>query len=268
MVKKGILLKLDRLKNILRNMGAVVIAYSGGVDSSFLLKVAKDALGENVLAVTAVSPTYTQRELEIAKDFTKKQMVRHLIIKTAEYKNPLFRKNTILRCYWCKRELFLKLKEIAKRYRINYIIDGTNYDDLKDFRPGEKAKKELGVVSPLQEAKLRKEEIRELSKKLRLSTYNSPTRACLASRIPYGEKIDIYKLKRIEKGENFLFGLGFKQARVRDYTDLVRIEVEKENISLLVKNSSKVTSFFKKLGFFYVTVDLEGYRQGSMNLVK
>ncbi|MCM8782781.1 MAG: ATP-dependent sacrificial sulfur transferase LarE [Candidatus Omnitrophica bacterium] len=265
-MKKDIFYKIEKLKKILKRMGSVLVAYSGGVDSSFLLKVAKDVLGEDLLAVTAVSPTYTQRELIIARNFTDKQKIKHLIIRTAEYRNILFRKNSPLRCYWCKRELFLKLKEIAKKYRINYVIDGANYDDLSDFRPGERAKRELGVRSPLQEAGLKKEEIRYLSKRLRLPSYNYPAQACLASRIPYGEKISIYKLRRIEKAESFLQRLGFLQVRIRAYTDLARIEVEKDKISLLIKNSSKIISFLKKLGFSYITVDLEGYRRGSMNI--
>jgi uncharacterized protein len=266
-MRKEAILKLGKLKKILKDMGSVLVAYSGGVDSSFLLKVAKDVLGDNLLAVTAVSPTYPKRELREAKEFIKTHNIKHLIIKTSEYKNPLFIKNNYQRCYWCKRELFLKLKKIAQKQKINYVVDGTNFDDQKDFRPGEKAKKELGVRSPLKEAKIKKDEIRLLSKKLGLNTYKKPSGACLASRIAYGNKITLYRLKRIERAEDFLRNLGFSQVRLRDYSDLARIEVDKEKIPFLITNRLKICNFLKKLKFIYVTLDLEGYRQGSMNLV-
>jgi len=266
-MRKEAILKLKNLKKILKDMGSVLVAYSGGVDSSFLLKVATDVLGNNVLAVTAVSPIYSKKQIREAKEFTQSNNIRHLMIKTFQYKNPLFIKNNYQRCYFCKRDLFLKLKKIAKKQKISYVVDGTNFDDQKDFRPGEKAKKELGIRSPLSEAKIKKEEIRILSKELGLNNYNNPSQACLASRIAYGDRISLYKLKRIEKAEDFLKSLGFKQVRLRDYSDLARIEVEKSQLSYLIKNRLKICNFLKKLGFIYITLDLEGYRQGSMNLI-
>jgi len=266
-MRKEAILKLKNLKKILKSMGSVLVAYSGGLDSGFLLKVVKDVLGNNVLAVTAISPIYSKEQIRQAKEFAQSHNIRHLMIKTFQYKNPLFIKNNYQRCYWCKRDLFLKLKKIAKKQKIKYVVDGTNFDDQKDFRPGEKAKKELGVRSPLKEAKIKKDEIRLLSKKLGLNIYKKPSSVCLASRIAYGDRISLYKLKRIEKAEEFLKNLGFKQVRLRDYSDLARIEVEKNKLSYLIKNRQKICDFLKKLGFSYITLDLEGYRQGSMNLV-
>lgn len=267
-IKKTTLAKLEKLKTILKMMKKVLVAYSGGLDSSFLLKVACDTLGkDSVLAVTADSSTYPDSELKEAKSFTKRWQIKHLIIKTYEYRNPFFIKNNPGRCYHCKRELFSRLKNIAKKYRIKYIIDGTNTDDAKDFRPGERAKKLYGVRSPLKEAKITKDEIRILSKKLSLKTYNKPTQACLASRIPYGFEIKPKILKRIEKAEKFLNSQGLSQVRVRDYGSLARIEVEKKEFPKLIKKSSILVNFLKRLGYIYITLDLEGYRTGSMNEV-
>jgi len=266
-MSKKIIAKFEKLKKILKKMGAVMVAYSGGVDSSFLLWAAKNVLGDNVLAVTAVSFTYTKSELKEAKEFTCREKIKHLIVHTYEYKNYFFQKNSIWRCYWCKRELFSKLKKIAKKYGIRYILDGTNADDAYDFRPGEKAKKQFDVRSPLKEAGLNKEEIRILSKKFSLSTFDKPSRACLASRFPYGKRINPAGIKRVEKAEDYLRRLGFFQVRVRDYGDLARIEVEKEKISQLVKDRKRIVGFLRRLNFLYITADLEGYRTGSMNLI-
>ncbi|MCM8799660.1 MAG: ATP-dependent sacrificial sulfur transferase LarE [Candidatus Omnitrophica bacterium] len=267
-MKKSTLAKLEKLKVLLKRMGKVLVAYSGGLDSSFLLKFASDTLGRDlVLAITANSCTYPASELKEAKSFTERWRIKHLIIKTHEEKNPLFIKNSSQRCYYCKKELFYRLKKIAKKYKIRYIIDGTNTDDTRDFRPGERAKKLYGVRSPLREARITKEEIRYLSKKLNLSTYNKPARACLASRIPYGFEIKPEILKRIEKAEEFLNREGLSQVRVRDYGNLARIEVDKKEFPKLIKKSSILIKFFKRLGYIYITLDLEGYRPGSMNEV-
>ena len=260
--------KFAKLQQILQDMRRVVVAYSGGVDSTFLLKVAVDTLGrDNVLAVTATSPTYPVSELKDAKANAKKIGVRHIIIATKELGDPRFAANPVNRCYYCKKELFKRLKAMAKKEDIAFVIDASNIDDLKDYRPGAKAKKELGVRSPLQEACFSKEDIRRYSRKLGLLTWDKPAMACLASRLPYGEKIKTAKLRRIEAAEEFLQRLGFKQVRVRCHGDIARIEVESCKIKLLDKDKirDRITHKLKKLGFTYVTLDLKGYRTGSLN---
>ncbi|MFN4226639.1 MAG: ATP-dependent sacrificial sulfur transferase LarE [Candidatus Ratteibacteria bacterium] len=258
--------KLKKLKEYLKNLKKVVVAYSGGVDSSFLLKVAFDTLGKkNVIAVNAISPTYTEEERKFAEKFCKKFGIKLIQIKTDEFKNQNFINNPPNRCFWCKKELFGKIEEIRKKYNFNFIIDGTNKDDEKDYRPGEKAKEIYNILSPLKECNIRKKEIRELSKKMDLPTWNKPQMACLASRIPYGEKITIEKLKRIEKAEKFLSTLKFKIIRVRDYGQLARIEVEQDELKKIIEFKEKIIKKLKRIGYKYITVDLEGYRTGSMN---
>lgn len=258
--------KLRHLKKILKSMKSVVLAYSGGVDSSFLLSVANDCLGDTVLAVTAASETYTKDELLFAKTFCKRFHIRHTIIKTYELNNRNFSANPTNRCYFCKKELFGKLNAIARKSKFNYVVDATNADDMFDFRPGREAKKELGVRSPLVEAKITKKEIRSLSRRFKLPSWNKPQMACLASRIKYGERISAARLDRIEKAECFLRKRMRIDGniRVRDYGQLARIEVDKKNIPLFLKKDGFVKAL-KQLGFTYVTVDLEGYRSGSMN---
>ncbi len=259
--------KLRILQNILKKMNSVLVAYSGGLDSSFLLKVAKDCLGDKVFAVTATSETYTEKELEFAKKFCRRLNVKHKVINTKELSDKNFSSNPKERCYFCKKELFNRLKSIAKKNRIKNIIDATNADDRSDFRPGSKAKLELGILSPLDKAGVTKKEIRHLSKKFNLPSWDLPQMACLASRIQYGSKITKQRLKRVERAEEFLReDLGIKgNIRVRDYGNLARIEVDKSNIPFLIKGNG-FTKKIKQLGFEYVTVDLEGYRTGSMNL--
>jgi len=262
---------MDRLKKILRKLGKVVIAFSGGVDSTFLLRVAKDTLGrENVLAVTATSETYPASELSDAEKFAKMIGVRHIIITTNEFKDARFRRNPPQRCYYCKKELFGEIDKIAAREGFRYIADAANYDDRKDFRPGSGAAKEKGVVSPLKEARLTKDDIRRSSKKLGLPTWDKPSYACLASRIPYYDTITKRKLKMIEEAEDILRGgFGFSQVRVRCHGDIARIEVKPQEIRKFFKGkaSSVIAEQLQALGFKYVTVDLRGYRTGSMNEV-
>lgn len=257
--------KLFRLQNILRKMDSVVLAYSGGVDSTFLLKVARDVLKDNCLAVTADSPTYPPEELAFAKKMAKTLGIRHSVIKTNELRNKKFSSNPINRCYFCKKELFTKLKIIARKFKLNFIVDASNISDKKDFRPGNKAKKELKIRSPLQEAGFTKEEIRNLSKKLGLVTWDKPALACLASRIPYGRKINSNLLVRIDKAEGFLRKIGFRQVRLRHYNGSCRIEVAKNDIPALITQRNLIVEKLKQLGYNYVTLDLEGYRSGSMN---
>ncbi|MBI4335984.1 MAG: ATP-dependent sacrificial sulfur transferase LarE [Candidatus Omnitrophica bacterium] len=262
--------KQAKLRKILQGFKSVVIAYSGGVDSAFLLKVAVDTLGRaNVLAVTARSETYPVREFKEAKLSAKRIGARHKIVNTSELGIKGFKNNPVNRCYYCKRELFSKLKGIANKEGLSYCLDGTNYDDLKDVRYGRFAARELGIRSPLVEAKITKGDIRKFSKALGLKTWDKPSFACLASRFPYKSAITKRKLTVVDKAEDFLRTLGVRQVRVRHYGDLARIEVYPEDINILLrpKNSKRISEKFKGLGFKYATVDLEGYRAGSMNLV-
>lgn len=260
--------KLARLKRILLEMGSVVIAFSGGVDSAFLLKVASLALPKNkVLAVTAYSATYPKEELLFSKNIARAFGARHKIIRTYELKNKRFVSNPANRCYFCKKELFRKLKDIAKKSKLRFAADASNLSDKKDFRPGNQAKDELNIRSPLQEAGLNKEDIRKLSKALGLSTWNKPSLACLASRIPYGMRISSRLLARIEESEQFLKRLGFEEVRLRHYNGLCRIEVSKDDMPALIRQRNLIVEKLKRLGYNYVTVDLEGYRTGSMNEV-
>jgi len=259
--------KLKGLEKNLKKMGSVLIAFSGGVDSTFLLKVASDVLGDRVMALTSSSPIHFTFELKEAKDLARQLEVKHLIAHSRECGNEDFIKNTADRCYFCKKELFKELKRIASKNNLRFAIDGSNYDDFRSFRPGKKALRELGIRSPLAEAGLRKKEIREISKKLSLPTWNRPSQTCLATRIPYGERITRKKLERIEKGEEFLKSLGLKEVRLRDHGNIVRIEVSPKEIRILVKGNvrKKVINRLKKLGYVYISLDLEGYRSGSMD---
>ena len=262
--------KLKKLEKVLQKMNKVLIAYSGGADSTFLIKVAVDTLGkENVLAVTAKSPTYQASELKDAKENAKTIGVRHLIIDTQELKNPEFSSNPGNRCFYCKDELFGELKSIANKKGFDFVSDASNIDDLYDYRPGAKAKEKHGVSSPLQDAGFSKRDIRVFSKKLGLATWDKPAMACLASRFPYGDKIEVDKLKRIETAEYFLQGMGFKQVRVRCHGDAARIEVLPGQIKRLNKDEirGKIVKKLKALGFLYITLDLQGYRTGSLNEV-
>lgn len=259
--------KFNKLKQTLKDMNKVVVAYSGGADSTFLLKVSYDLLGKNVIAVTGVSPSYTNSELEQAKQFTKKMKIRHIIIKSKEMENEKFISNTPNRCYYCKKELFSEIKKIAIKQNIKYIIDGSNADDINDYRPGVKAIIEYGVKSPLKEAELTKKEIRELSLKMQLSSWDKPALACLASRFPYGTKITNKKLKQVEQAESFILNFGINHVRVRYHNDIARIEVKVDDFSKIFKHSKKIVKEFKKLGFTYVTLDIQGYRTGSLNEV-
>ena len=259
--------KLAKLKKILRSMDSVLLAYSGGADSTFLLKVAKDQLGSKVLAVTASSATYPAEELTFSKKMARDLKVKHLVVRTEELKNRKFVNNPVNRCYFCKLELFRRLKDIARKNKLNFVVDASNISDLKDFRPGSIAKKELRVRSPLEEAGFTKDDIRKASKKFGLPTADKPSLACLASRIPYGMRISIPVLSRVNRAEGILKKLGFKQVRLRHYQGTCRIEVPKRDIPGLIKKRDFVLDRLKRLGYNYITVDLGGYRTGSMNEV-
>ena len=257
--------KLEKLKNILKRMGSCLLAYSGGLDSTFLLKVASDCLGNKLLAVTADSPTYPKAELVFSRKMARALKARHLVIKTCELSDRRFSANPVNRCYYCKRELFTKLKNLGLEYKLNFVIDASNASDKKDFRPGKRARAELGVRSPLEEAGFTKDDIRRYSRRFGLASFNKPAQACLASRIPYGTKISSLLLKRIDQAEVFLKRCGFKQVRLRHYSGLCRIEVEPKEINRLINKRSLIVKRLKQLGYVYVTLDLEGYRTGSLN---
>ena len=259
--------KLESLKEILRSLESVVIAYSGGVDSTLLSKVAFDVLGDNALAITARSETYPRSELEDAIKLAKKIGIRHETIASEELDIPEFSDNPVNRCYYCKKELLTKLKGIAKERGFKHVVEGANFDDLDDYRPGMEAVAELDVRSPLKEAKLTKADIRELSKRLGLPTWDKPSFACLSSRFPYGTKITREKLKAVGEAEMFLKTFGVRQLRVRHHDRIARIEVTEEDMGLLLQNRDQITKKLKELGFTYVTMDLQGYRTGSMNEV-
>jgi len=261
--------KFQNLKKILSEMESVLIAYSGGVDSTLVLRVAKDVLGDRVLAVTAKSSVYPAEEIEQAKALAQNLGVRHEIIETQELSNPKFVDNPQNRCYWCKRELFAELINIARKNNLKHVLDGTNLDDLDDFRPGMEAANEFGIRSPLKEATLTKEDICSLSKHLGLPTWDKPSFACLASRFPYGMKITRENLMKVDKAERFLKRLDLTQVRVRHHNKIARIEVPRKDIPKLLEEKLRlqILSYLKKLGYSYVAVDIEGYRTGSMNEV-
>jgi uncharacterized protein len=266
-ISKATLIKYRRLKNILKKMGKVLVAFSGGVDSTFLLKVARDVLGDDVLAVIASSETYPEQEIKEAARLARRLNIRNKIIHTRELENPDFISNPPQRCYFCKKELFSKMKKIAKAEGIPYIIDGSNHDDRLDFRPGAKAARELGIRSPLREARLGKQEIRQLSRRSSLPTWNKPSLACLASRFPYYSDIETKSLKQVAKAENYLRGIGFSQIRVRHYGRTARIEIEPGEFPRIIKRKVReaIVKNLKKFGYIYITLDLAGYRTGSMN---
>jgi uncharacterized protein len=261
--------KEEKLAEILRELQSVVVGFSGGVDSAYLAYMANRVLGKNALCVTAISPSYPEFQKKETARFVEQFGLNHLEIESEELDNPAYRENAPNRCYFCKSELFTKLEALAVDRNYNVVIDGTNHDDLGDYRPGRSAAKEHQVRSPLLEAQMTKLNIRELSRKAGLPTWDKPALPCLSSRFPYGTSISAEKLSIVDKGETVLRDFGFRIFRVRFHEELVRLEFSPEELpkALNVTMAAILVARFKALGFQYVTIDLEGYRSGSLNEV-
>ena len=259
--------KRDRLLSILKGYGSLLVAYSGGVDSSFLLAMAHEALNNNLLAVTAASPLYPEWETREAIDFAKSLGVEHMIIQSRIMHRADFISNTKERCYLCKKYLIEELLKISNHRKIQHVAHGANIDDLSDYRPGFAAAQEMGIKAPLVDADLTKTDIRRFSEQMNLTSWNKPSMACLASRIPYGTSITIKDLKMIEQAEQVLTNIGFTGCRVRVHDKVARIEVDAGDIERIIdrKTRSLIVEKLRKIGFIHVAVDLEGYCQGSMN---
>ena len=261
--------KKQHLENYLREFGSVAVAFSSGVDSTFLLKVAHDVLGDKTIAVTARSCSFPSRELNEAKAFCQAEGIEQIIVETDELSIEGFRQNPKNRCYLCKRELFARFRDIARERGFACVAEGSNMDDNGDYRPGLIAVAELGIKSPLREAKLTKEDIRALSRELGLSTWDKPSFACLASRFVYGEAITEEKLSMVDRAEQRLLDLGFRQVRVRIHGNIARIEIDRGRFERIImpEIAGQLDQYFRELGFLYVTLDLGGYQMGSMNKV-
>lgn len=259
--------KQEELEKLLKSYKRVAVAFSSGVDSTYLLKMAQKVLGENVIAVTASSCSFPKRELEEAKTFCRENDIRHIVVESEELDIDGFRQNPKNRCYLCKHELFEKIRSIAKENGIETVVEASNTDDDGDYRPGLVAVKELGIESPLRKVGLSKEEIREYSKELGLPTWNKQSFACLSSRFVYGETISEEKLAMVDQAEQLLLDMGFHQLRVRIHDKLARIEVQPSEFEKIMQeeNRTKIFHELKQYGFTYVTLDLQGYRTGSMN---
>ena len=265
--------KYEDLMNYFKSLGSVAVAFSSGVDSTLMLKVAHDVLGDKAVAITARSHSFPAREKTEAMEFCKKEGIEHIFIDSEELEIPGFKQNPKNRCYLCKHELFEEIIEVAKEHNLAYVCEGSNLDDNGDYRPGLQAVAELGVKSPLRDCNLWKSEIRAISKELELETWKKQSFACLASRFVYGETISVEKLDMVDKAEQLLLDLGFEQERVRIHSfgngetsgTIARIEVKPDEFSKLLEHHEKIVSEFKKIGFNYVSMDLQGYRTGSMN---
>jgi uncharacterized protein len=257
--------KKRELYDILSTMDEAIVAFSAGIDSTFVLACAHEVLGDKVLAVTAASETFPERELQEAIELAKQLGVRHEIIEIKEMENPNFVANNPDRCYHCKAGLYSRLTDLAKERGIRFVLDGANMDDLGDYRPGRQAAKDYSIRSVLQEAEFFKEELREVAREMGLPNWNKPSFACLSSRIPYGNLITLDKVGQLDRGEDKLRSLGFKQIRIRHHDNIARVEVLREELARAVEYADEITEILKAEGFTYVTLDLQGYRSGSMN---
>lgn len=257
--------KYDKLLAGLRSTGALAVAFSGGVDSAFLVYAAHEALGEKLLAITAVTQSYPRHEAEDAARILKEYGVRHAQITLDQLAVPGFCENGAERCYYCKHALFTKIIEEAKKHGISLVADGANTDDEKDYRPGMRATAELGILSPLRKAGFSKQDIRDVSEELGIFTWNKPSYACLASRIPYGEEITAEKLDMVERAEQALLDMGFREMRVRCHGKVARIEVAEDDFAKAAVHRKEIAAAVKSAGFLYAALDLEGFRSGSLN---
>ena len=267
-VEDHLMSKLSKLEALLQEMQSVLLAYSGGTDSTLLLKVAHTVLGENMLAVTALSALTPRREKKDAEEMVRLINANHVFVDSDDLSNPLLIANNPDKCYHCKKRCFDLLKKMAAQKGFKFVVDGTNRDDFSDYRPGMNAIQELGIRSPLSEAGLRKTEIRQLSRHFKLPTWDKPASACLASRVPYGTQITVEKLKQIDAGETYLHSLGIsRQVRVRHHGAVARIEVASKDFNPLLEETTRyrIVNFFKKIGFQFVALDMEGYTMGSLN---
>ncbi len=258
--------KLQKLRELIGRYNRIAVAYSGGVDSTFLLYFTKIVLGKEVIAFTGLSETFTIEEMEFARAFTDSHKIKHIVIRTSEFKDKRFLENSKYRCFYCKSELFDKIKSLKKRYNFEVVFDGTNYSDKNDFRPGRLARDRYNVLSPLEIAGLTKEDIRKYSKRYKIVGYNRPPNACLASRIPFGISIENQIIRKIAIIERFLKSLGLSIVRLRHHNEIARIETEPEDLKKILLNRDKIIKKLKQMGYRYITLDIEGYRTGSLNI--
>ncbi len=257
--------KMDHLRRILDAMESVVVAYSAGVDSTLLLRIAHEVLADRVLAATGLSDTYPEEEMAEARRLAGELGVEHVMVRTEELTDPRYAMNSHQRCFFCKNELYSRLRQVADERGFAVVADGTNADDLEDFRPGLRAARALGVRSPLQEAGLTKAEIREVSNELGLRTWDKPAYACLSSRFPYGTPITVEKLRQVADAERFIRSLGFRNFRVRHHDTLARLELDPADFPRVIELRDEITRGLRAAGYSFVTLDLQGFRSGSLN---